>query len=131
MREKISIHQIPADTKISRTTLWRAKKRGWLFLNYHSQELPSPNDQLFLENYEQVREVARHVAYIYFDRAPRWATIADLIQIGINEIWLKSGLPDFPARNWIWSVAKNRVRTFCNTPWSDPWTMGVDIEDKI
>jgi hypothetical protein len=114
---KISIDALsPAQlAALPRTTRWRAEKRGWVALNYHTRftnirVLASPQ----FEDYASAiyRQAGRIVGFCI---GAGWGFPAhidrdDLIQECAIELWRCSAKRDFPSAKWRGAVIFNHLR---------------------
>lgn len=108
---------------LSRTTRWRAEKRGWVALNYHQRFTnvearaisPEEFEALSAEIYRQARCIASRALAAGWP-FPSWMERDDLIQECVIEVWRVSQKPEFFDPAWRGSVMKlhlKRLRQGC------------------
>ena len=84
------IHELYEEGLISRTTLWRAKKRGWCSPYWQKKEITSNASQeemmlLVSKLYEDVKKKAIHLYSIYGKRED-WGICDDMAHDAIEHI---------------------------------------------
>jgi DNA-directed RNA polymerase specialized sigma24 family protein len=116
---RIRIEQLTPEQleSLSRTTRWRAQKRGWVCVAKQRQRQPrTRNERVDLLNYYAVIETLIHDAKLAARWAwntlsfPRWFTPDDLGQEALLALLRQSGRPGFANRTWRIVVMRNRLR---------------------
>lgn len=102
--------------KIPRTTLWRAKKRGYLVANYHSrweniQANPSAdyNEEIDMMVTREARQLVSRMlkaGYPY----PTYMDEEDLIRECVDELWRISAKPGFRSRAWRFEIMRRVIK---------------------
>jgi hypothetical protein len=126
-REKIEIseemtpEEIQEKFNVSRTTAWRAKERGWLFLNYLQRAVDVDNDWAD-SHIQEIKDSARIGAHLAmrrlhkaFYKELRPFSFEDLISCAYVRLMELSGHPQRDVQIWRNAVAKNAASDFIKT----------------
>jgi hypothetical protein len=114
--ESMTIRDMCRTYKISRSTAWRGKRRGWIYVNYHKKEInTAPISSLQSDFPEVGYQIAKAVFYRFFYwRAHSIAHIEDLLQESILRMlelsgrWVKH--PNY--KLFLWKIAHNAQRDY-------------------
>ena len=105
-------HLTPAQLEsLSRTTRWRAQKRGWVCVGYNKKQI-TRDDAAFNRVAEAIYKEAEMVVYIAKHQGlffPYFLDSADLIQECVIEVWRKSARAEFLRPGWRVAVMRGRL----------------------
>lgn len=125
MRKYITNHDELAEDvrekKLSRTTIWRAKKRGWYCPDYHQRWMPGVDPTFSVK---AAYQLSTAVFYRHFWPAYVWLK-DDLIQEAVIRLWEISGGNSHPGIQY--GTARNAMRN-CVAKWK---TRGEIPNDNI
>lgn len=118
----LTVPEIMEQFRVSRTTAWRAKSRGWLFTRYHDREVVV--DKAWASaHYAELQESAQKgvLSYLLSRAANAGRTVRELcapfepedaIQEALVRLQELSGHPDRHKEGWQVKVAKNAAADF-------------------
>jgi len=104
---KLSLKQIQKQYRVSRTTAWRAQKRGYICkpnpVNISNQFVPE-------EAYKIAKAIYWRCIYILY---PKTLDLQeDIWQEIVLALYLKSGYPEYKNGGWRWKTGLNAGRDF-------------------
>lgn len=97
--------------KVSRSTAWRARKRGYLCLDYHKKEIVIDNKNIqskFFTSGEVYKLAWKLVWNLYSDFQDK----EDLVQEAVLRLLELSGHHGFSSPKWRYTVAKMAMMTY-------------------
>jgi hypothetical protein len=100
---------------ISRTTLWRARKRGYFCVDYHKREVDNDaniSDDIIKSWYELGLIVYYCMFRDYYEEKD------DLVQEGVVRLWELSGKKEFSVFSYKYRVCVNAMRSWLKNGFS-------------
>jgi hypothetical protein len=88
--------------KLSRTTKWRAKKRGWVVLNYHTERAHWSVNPAQNFNAKDAYNLAKKLVStkVWGMAIPNYMDREDLIQECVIELWRVSAKAGYESQKW-------------------------------
>jgi DNA-directed RNA polymerase specialized sigma24 family protein len=94
---------------VSRSTLWRARKRGYFCFNYHKREVEIDNN---IDN-DVVKEWYEIAWKVYFKQFKNYMEEKeDLVQEAVIRLWELSGKEEINSFGYKWSICVNAMRSW-------------------
>lgn len=111
--KKIFVNSLKDVAHLSKSTAWRALKRGYYCENYHVSwvnRLANPAENIDLEIiYKEARQVVNRMRAASYP-FPAYMEKADLLQEAVAEVWRISGKPSASLDNPAWRKGVMRYR---------------------
>jgi hypothetical protein len=120
---------------VSRSTLWRARKRGYFCAGYHKREIEindNVSDTIVLQWYDLAWKVYYVLFRDYIEQRD------DLIQEAVIRLWELSGKKEMSSFGYKWSVCVNAMRSWLRNGFSkrlsddetDDYVFEIDCIDE-
>jgi hypothetical protein len=112
---------------ISRSTLWRARKRGYFCFNYHKREVEIDNN---IDNEEVVKEWYKIAWKVYFKQFKAYMEEKeDLVQEAVIRLWEMSGKKEMNSFSYRWVICINAMRSWLSNGFSKRLSSGSELKD--